>query len=142
MSGFLATQSSADQTEAIYIAYFGRAADGGGYLYWTGSFASQEAAGIAAPAAAVNIADSFAVQPEATALYSFLASPPAVLSTTDPVQIAGVDQFLNEVYENLFNRPADAGGEAYWQTGDSERRGLGRLGRLRHCQWRAEYVHL
>ena len=115
MSGFLATQSSASQTEAIYIAYFGRAADGPGYLYWTGSFGSQEASGVPATTAAVNIANSFAVQSEATALYPFLAAPPAMLSTTDPVQIAGVDQFLGQVYENLFNRAADTTGEAYWQ---------------------------
>ncbi len=115
MSGFLAPQSAANQTEAIYIAYFGRAADGPGYLYWTASFASQAAAGVPITTAAVNTADSFAVQPEATQLYAFLASPPAMLSTTDAVQIAGVDQFLGQVYENLFNRAADTAGEAFWQ---------------------------
>ena len=36
MSGFLSTLTPMPgaQIEAIYIAYYGRAADGGGYLYW------------------------------------------------------------------------------------------------------------
>ena len=66
--------------------------------------------------AVVNVADAFAVQPEATSMYSFLASPPATLNPTDPVQIAGVDLFINQIYQNLFNRAADTSGLNYWQT--------------------------
>jgi len=114
--GFLDTQSNANNVEALYVAYFSRAGDGPGYIYWTDQLATEEAAGTPESVAVVNVADAFAVQPEATAMYSFLASPPAVLNPTDPVQIAGVDAFINQVYENLFNRVADAAGETYWQT--------------------------
>ncbi len=116
MAGFLDTQSGANQTEALYIAYFGRAGDGPGYLYWTNSLATMESHGAPASVAAVNVADAFAVQPEAMAQYAFLASPPATLSTTDPTQIAGVDGFINQVYQHLFNRTADSAGLTYWQT--------------------------
>jgi hypothetical protein len=115
VAGFLDSQSNANQTEAIYDAYFGRAGDGPGYVYWTSQFAADEGAGLSPAQAAVSISQSFAVQPEATAKYAFLASPPAVLSTTDPVQIAAVDTFINQVYQNLFNRAADTDGLAYWQ---------------------------
>jgi hypothetical protein len=116
VAGFLDTQSGANQTEALYIAYFGRAGDGPGYLYWTNSLATMESHGAPASVAVVNVADAFAVQPEATAQYAFLASPPATLSTTDPTQIAGVDGFINQVYQHLFNRTADSAGLTYWQT--------------------------
>jgi hypothetical protein len=114
--GFLDTQSNANNVEALYVAYFGRAGDGPGYLYWNNQLATEEAAGTPISSAVVNVSDAFAVQPEATAAYSFLASPPPTLSATDPVQIAGVDAFINQVYQDLFNRQADTVGEAYWQN--------------------------
>ena len=118
MAGFLETQSNANQTEAVYIAYFTRAADGGGYLYWTDQFAADESAGLSPAQSAAQISQSFAVQPEATAAYAFLASPPAILSTTDPTQIAAVDSFIIQVYQNLFNRAVTSsdGGVQYWQN--------------------------
>ena len=45
-----------------------------------------------------------------------LGPPPATLNPTDPVQIAGVDLFINQIYQNLFNRAADTSGLNYWQT--------------------------
>jgi hypothetical protein len=55
------------------------------------------------------MAGSFSVQPEATALYTFLANP----STATQAQISS---FIDAVYEDLFNRAPDAGGLAYWQN--------------------------
>ncbi len=107
MAGLLSGLTNAQQIEAIYVAYFGRAADGTGYLYWG------NAAQTMSP---VAIANSFAVQPEATSMYAFLASPPHPLIPTDPVQIAAVDTFINQVYQNLFNRAADGPGLLYWQN--------------------------
>ena len=119
MSGFLATLTPVPgaQIEAIYIAYYGRAADGGGYLYWQNDAASLIAGGLTTTQAAVNIADAFALQPESQANYSFLASPPATLNPNDPVQIASVDTFIEQVYANLFNRTVDGtdAGVQYWQ---------------------------
>ena len=84
MSGSLSSLPVAQQIEALYIAYFGRAADAGGYVYWFNQFTAQTGGdagggqGVASTQAVVNIAESFGVQPEATALYSFLATPPAI----------------------------------------------------------------
>ncbi len=126
MSGSLSSLPVAQQIEALYIAYFGRAADAGGYVYWFNQFTAQTGGdagggqGVASTQAVVNIAESFGVQPEATALYSFLATPPAIpiadpSSPPSDVQLS-VDTFLTAVYQNTFNRAPDAAGEAYWST--------------------------
>jgi len=80
----------------IYTGYFNRAPDPAGLNYWVG----HANGGMSLTA----IASSFSVQPEATTLYSFLANPAAGAPAT----------FLNSVYLNLFNRPIDAAGSAYW----------------------------
>ena len=91
-----------DLTEAVYIGYFGRAADPGGDAYWLNALnsGSISEAGMAA---------SFSVQSDATALYSFLTNR-AVATVTQ------IDSFIASVYEDLFNRAPDSGGLAYWQN--------------------------
>jgi len=116
MPGFLETQSSTNQVEAIYVAYFGRAGDGPGFTYWTNFFGSQVGAGQPTAGTAITIADSFAVQPEALAKYSLLATPPNLTNPTSPVTIASVQSFINTVYQDLFNHAADATGLAFWQN--------------------------
>src|SRR5262249_43073 len=54
--------------------------------------------------------NSIAASAEAQALYPFLAHPAGASD-------AQIGTFLNAVYDNLFDRPADAGGLAYW-TGE------------------------
>jgi hypothetical protein len=88
-----------DKVEALYVGYFGRAADPAGLNYWL----------IQLDGGAISYAQaaaSFSVQPEATAAYPYLADP----STGD----AGT--FIDQIYTNVFNRPADADGKAYWQA--------------------------
>ncbi|MGE0577250.1 DUF4214 domain-containing protein [Reyranella sp.] len=80
----------------LYVGYFGRAADPVGLDYWV----TQLNGGMSL----VAIANSFAVQPEATALYSYLAAP----TVGDPVA------FITAIYQDLFNRGPDAAGLAYW----------------------------
>jgi hypothetical protein len=116
VAGFLDTQSTTNQTEAIYIAYFTRAGDGPGVVFWTDAFANFTAGGATIDQAATLIAQSFAVQPEATATYAFLAAPPNPLNPSNPTQIAGVDAFIEQVYQNLFNRSADSAGLQFWQN--------------------------
>jgi hypothetical protein len=94
MSGFLATFTPSQQIEAIYIGYFLRAADGGGATYWNNDYTALLSHGLSPTDAAVSIANSFAVQPEATAIYPFLASPPALFDPTNQTQIDGVDGFI------------------------------------------------
>ena len=118
MSGFLSTLSPTPgaQVEAIYIAYYGRAADGGGYLYWQADAETLISQGLTADQAGVQIANIFSEQTESQANYAFLQSPPAVLNPNDPVQITSVDTFINQVYNNLFNHAADQAGLNYWQN--------------------------
>jgi len=95
-----------EQIAATYAAFFGRAADAAGFVFWVGEFnAGLPVQGAAALFA--NIASSFGIGAEARALYPFLANPSA----------AGDDQiaaFLQSVYNNLFNRGSDPAGLAYW----------------------------
>lgn len=91
--------STEDKVEALYVGYFGRAADPAGLNYWVSQLDS--GANSYAQAAA-----SFSVQPEATAAYPYLTNP----STHD----AGA--FIDQIYMNIFNHAADAAGKAYWQA--------------------------
>jgi hypothetical protein len=98
--------SPGEQIAATYTAFFGRGADAAGFVFWVNEFAK----GLAAqgPSALfANIASSFGVSAEAKALYPFLANP---FEATDQQ----IGTFLDSVYNNLFNRPSDAGGLAYW----------------------------
>ena len=80
----------------LYVGYFGRAADPAGLDYWVSRFNDGMSL--------LAIANSFAVQPEATSLYSYLAAP----SLGDP------HAFIAAIYSDLFNRAPDADGLAYW----------------------------
>ena len=88
------------------MAFFGRGADSAGHAFWVDQFN----AGLPSQGAAqlfANIASSFGISAEAKALYPFLANP---FGASDP-QISG---FLDQVYNNMFNRSSDAAGLAYW----------------------------
>lgn len=119
MTGFLDdTLNASQQIQAIYIAYFGRAADGGGDVYWLNEFLAEKNTGLSTTQVVTNISESFSVQAEAQALYAFLAAPPSIPipdpANPPPTIAASIDVFLNAVYQDLFNRGVDAGGEAYW----------------------------
>jgi Ca2+-binding RTX toxin-like protein len=95
-----------EQIAATYAAFFGRAADAGGFEFWLGQFNT----GLPVQGPAVlfaNIASSFGISAEAKALYPFLVSP---FGATE----GQISAFLDSVYHNLFNRSSDAGGLAYW----------------------------
>ncbi len=93
--------AASDLTEAMYIGYFGRAADPGGDAFWLNALGS----GLSESA----MAALFAPQAEATSLYPFLASP----STANQTQITS---FIESVYADLFDRAADSGGLAFWDN--------------------------
>jgi probable HAF family extracellular repeat protein len=105
--GFVATpslhfpfSSILDQTEALYVGYFGRAGDPVGVKFWTGALDS----GLTIQSAAAL----FAPQAESQAQYPFLADP----LTATPTQIGS---FINSVYQDLFNRGPDSAGLGFWQ---------------------------
>jgi hypothetical protein len=90
VSGFLGTQTRANQVESLYVANFNRAAEGPGSVYWdTGQ--------------PVQVAQSFVVQPEAAAL-----GIPA-----DHTNLPAVTTLIQVIYGNLFSHAA-AAGLVYW----------------------------
>jgi len=94
------------QIASTYAAFFGRAADAGGFAFWVGEFVQ----GLPTQGPAVlfaNIASSFGISAEARALYPFLLDP----SGASAGQISA---FLESIYDNLFNRASDPAGLAYW----------------------------
>lgn len=98
--------TAAEQIAATYVAFFGRGADAAGHDFWVNQFNGGKAT--QSPSTLFsNIASSFGISNEATALYPFLANP---FNATDDT----VRTFLNSVYSNLFNRQSDAAGLNYW----------------------------
>ena len=75
----------------MYIAYFNRAPDSEGLLFWADAFAR----GTSMP----EIAEYFALSPEAQAAF------PAGSSNAN---------FISTVYDNVLGRQPDAAGEAFW----------------------------
>lgn len=90
--------TSSEYITQLYTGYFNRAPDSEGLNYWIGRLNS--GMGL------LEIAQSFSVQPEATALYGFLNTS----SRGAP------DSFLDSIYRNLFNRPIETEGLNYWKS--------------------------
>ena len=111
-SGLIGGFNINQQFELIYLAYFNRAGDGGGFNFWAGQNTAAQAHGQGAATALTNIANSFAPQPETYALYPILSTPGLNLQSGSAQAALGT--FINNVYLNLFGRAADASGRAYW----------------------------
>lgn len=113
MAGIIDTLSPAQQLELVYIGYFNRAADGGGFNFWDGQYASAIAGGQSATQALNNIANSFTPQAETLKLYPILSTT-GPLNPGNPVEVAAINSLITSVYQNLFDRAPDAAGQAYW----------------------------
>lgn len=81
------------QVQELYVAYFSRAGDDAGHAYWTNLLD-----GDPANPRLQQISSSFASSQEYKTEYS---------QATNELKV-------NAVYENLFSRPAEAGGLKYW----------------------------
>ncbi|MGE0576483.1 Calx-beta domain-containing protein [Reyranella sp.] len=102
----LLSLTAEQQVALAYTTFFSRGADAAGFRFWVGEFE----AGLPrlGPAALFSaIADAFAASTEARTLYPFLDH---ARGASD----AEIGDFLDGIYNNLFNRSADAGGLAYW----------------------------
>jgi len=100
----LSTLTAEEQVAATYVAFLGRAPDAGGFSFWVDQFND----GPPSPGPSLLLADiasSFGTSDEAKALHPFLANP---------FDAGLVVDFVESVYDNLFNRSSDAGGLAYW----------------------------
>ena len=110
--GLLGSLSVNQQLELIYVAYFNRAADPGGFGFWGGQNVLSQNAGQSTAIALTNIANSFTPQPETIALYPFLGTSSLNLNT--PEAQLGLTTFINSLYGNLFGHTPDVAGWAYW----------------------------
>lgn len=94
------------QVASIYTGVLGRGADLDGFFYWANEFFTASAK--QGPAAAIaSIAGAIGGSDEAKAASPFLTNPQGA---TD----AQVGAFIDQVYNNLFDRTADAAGKSYW----------------------------
>jgi len=88
--------TAAQSIAQLYIGYFNRAPEPLGFDFWLGVLDN--------PLSLAEIATDFSTQPEATALYPYLADP----TSETP------EAFLTKVYQNLFDRDLDAEGRDFW----------------------------
>lgn len=79
-----------------YVGYYNRAPDPLGFEFWVNAYNN----GVTT----LEIANFFSAQAETDALYPYF---------TDPDNLSPAD-FINSVYQNLFNRPPDDEGFAFW----------------------------
>lgn len=77
--------------QQLYVAYFNRPADTAGLDYWTNVVAAQKGSTAAVSAA-------FAAEAEYKTAYANMTNA----------------QVVNQVYQNLFGRPAETAGQTYW----------------------------
>jgi hypothetical protein len=92
--------STEEQITLLYVAYFGRAPDPDGLNHWVDNVNN----GLSLLA----VAGSFAQQAEAIAEYPFLDG----FINSQSLR----EDFINDIYQNLFGRPADPAGLAYWEA--------------------------
>ncbi len=90
----------------LYLAYFRRAPDEGGFLYWTGRHLGGTCL--------TDISEAFAQSPEFVGTYGLL----------------GIPEFVRLVYLNVMGREPDAGGYTFWagQLAGGLRRGTMMVG--------------
>lgn len=94
----MATYTNAELVAQLYIGFYDRAPDPDGLNYWIGR--------LNAGVSISDIADSFAASPEAAETYPYIRAP----------NLFTPDQFLDNVYQNIFGRPIDADGLAYYKA--------------------------
>jgi hypothetical protein len=102
--GILESLSPCEAIPAIYVGYFDRAPDPGGFAYWEAQYNTSAAPlplgqNLSTDQALTGIVELFAPQAESLALYSFLASGP--LSPNSQTDITGVDGLISGLYHNL-----------------------------------------
>jgi len=119
--GAIESLSADDQIESFYVGYFDRAADSQGYLYWQQQYLHDLSSGLTESQALLSIANLFAPQsetqtnyPQMSQILAFQDHPTYGPSGPPTTIVSAVDGFITAVYENLFNRAPDAGGELYW----------------------------
>jgi hypothetical protein len=105
----LPNMSPTDMVSSLYAGLLGRGADLAGYTYWGLDMQTDHAGTPNVVDAFNNAAISFGFSAEAKALYPLLAHPATATN-------ADISTFLDSLYNNLFARPIDSAGSAYWTS--------------------------
>mgnify|MGYP006284804343 CR=1 FL=1 len=100
--------AAVNQVTAMYLGFFGRAADSAGQSFWVNDYQQALSNGTAADVAR-DMAGQFQFSDEAQGLYPFL-DPNAQSQSNE-----GVDAFVENVYDNLFDRVPEQAGVEFWR---------------------------
>jgi len=101
--------SVTQQLAGIYIGYFGRAPGPDGLDFWVGQYETGLEEGRTPSTILDDISESFRLADEAQALFPFLAPDDGADASRQ-----GIEDFLGDVFQNLFNRDAGPGGLQFW----------------------------
>lgn len=93
----------------LYIGYFGRAPDPGGFDFWAGEIRTGLDAGSTRTEVLEDVSESFRLSDEAQALFPFLAPEAADAADRDEIET-----FVIDVFGNLFDRRPGIEGLRFW----------------------------
>jgi hypothetical protein len=91
--------------QKVYIGYFGRPADPAGLAYFAGAYAQANA-----PTSIDGVANAYGSNPTLRALLDSFSTS----KESQELYPGDNSVFIEAVYQNLFNRAADAAGKDYW----------------------------
>ena len=107
----LQPQAVNSQIEALYVGYYGRAADPSGFTYWSEQVYEQLAQGETLSSIMKQVSASFAISTE-NGDYAILANTNLDRNNIEQVDLA--TSFINQTYQYFFNRVPDTEGFDYW----------------------------
>jgi hypothetical protein len=103
-----------EAVDAIYLGYYARPADPAGQAFWLDRLDTGLSDGQSGDASLVGIANSFAGEAESQGEYQLFARLFGETDGTSEPTRADYETFVNEVYDNLFNREPDTAGLEFW----------------------------
>lgn len=107
----LPPQEAYAQIESLYIGYFGRAAEAQGMKSWATQVMTDLEGGQSLSSSILQISKGFASSAE-NAPYNALANQ--TLNPANTAQVALATGFIEQTYQNLFNRAPEMAGLQYW----------------------------
>ncbi|MDI1283032.1 MAG: right-handed parallel beta-helix repeat-containing protein [Reyranella sp.] len=113
-SGPLPVESPTGQLEALYIGWFGRAADPLGFRGNMEALLGEIQGDASLATAALTVSQGFAAAPESAPYAALLTLVPPPIASPTPEQSALVDSFVNRTFQNLFDRSAEVSELALW----------------------------
>jgi autotransporter passenger strand-loop-strand repeat protein len=114
-TGSLPLESPTGQLQALYIGWFGWAADPESFQLRMQSFLTEVLNGASLMDASLTLSEDFATSPE-LAPYAPLASLVTPVTNPTPEQIALANSFINRTFTNLFGHTADTVALTAWRT--------------------------